>query len=94
MLRVQHGDVELLNGQVLDHAMTVPDPQWWFRDALQDQQFAGNLLWFICEVVDLPLIILMFIRFSHSDKREALVFDELTDEQLDELHNQHLRGRH
>lgn len=83
-----------LNGQVLDHAMSVPDPQWWFRDALQDQQFAGNLLWFICEVVDLPLIILMFIRFSRSDKREAVVFDELTDEQLDELHNQHLRGRH
>jgi putative membrane protein len=83
-----------LNGQVLDHAMTVPDPQWWFRDALQDQQFAGNLLWFICEVVDLPLIILMFIRFSRSDKREAGVFDELTDEQLDELHTQHLRGRH
>lgn len=83
-----------LNGQVLDHVMSVPNPQWWFRDALQDQQFAGNLLWFICEVLDLPLIILMFIRFSRSDKREAGAFDELTDEQLDELQNQHLRGRH
>jgi hypothetical protein len=51
------------------------------------------LLWFICEVVDLPLIILMFIRFSRSDKREAGAFDELTDEQFDELQNQHLRGR-
>lgn len=29
-----------LNGQVLDHVASVPDPQWWFRDALQDQQFA------------------------------------------------------
>ncbi|MEW1808677.1 cytochrome c oxidase assembly protein [Pseudarthrobacter sp. NPDC080039] len=82
-----------LSGQVLDHVTSVPDPQWWFRDALQDQQFAGNLLWFICEVVDLPLIILMFIRFSRSDKREAKVFDELTDEQLDELNSQHMRGR-
>ncbi|MDE8588957.1 MULTISPECIES: cytochrome c oxidase assembly protein [Micrococcaceae] len=82
-----------LNGQVLDHVMSVPNPQWWFRDALQDQQFAGNLLWFICEVLDLPLIILMFIRFSRSDKREAGAFDELTDEQFDELQNQHLRGR-
>ena len=81
-----------LNGQVLDHVMSVPDPQWWFRDAFQDQQFAGNLLWFICEVLDLPLIILMFIRFSRSDKREAGVFDELTDDQLNELNNQHLRG--
>ena len=83
-----------LNGQVLDHALAVPNPQWWFRDAFQDQQFEGNLLWFICEVVDLPLIILMFIRFSRSDKREAVGFDELTDEQLSELHEQHLRGRH
>ena len=83
-----------LNGQVLDHAMSVPNPQWWFRDAIQDQQFAGNLLWFICEVLDLPLIILMFVRFSHSDKREAGAFDELTDEQLQQLHDQHLRGRH
>ena len=62
--------------------------------AAADQQFAGNLLWFICEVLDLPLIILMFIRFSRSDKREAGAFDDLTDEQLDELQNQHLRGRH
>ncbi len=83
-----------LNGQVLDHVMSVPSPQWWFRDAFQDQQFAGNLLWFICEVLDLPLIILMFVRFSRSDKREAGVFDELTDEQLSELHKQHLRGPH
>jgi len=83
-----------LNGQVLDHVMSVSNPLWWFRDALQDQQFAGNLLWFICEVLDLPLIILMFIRFSRSDKREAGAFDDLTDEQLDELQNQHLRGRH
>ncbi|MFC0455637.1 cytochrome c oxidase assembly protein [Arthrobacter liuii] len=82
-----------LNGQVLDNVMSVPNPQWWFRDALQDQQFAGNLLWFICELLDLPLIILMFIRFSRSDKREAGAFDELTDEQLDELQNQHLRRR-
>ncbi|UKA75326.1 cytochrome c oxidase assembly protein [Arthrobacter sp. FW306-07-I] len=81
-----------LNGQVLDHVMSVPSPQWWFRDAFQDQQFAGNLLWFICEVLDLPLIILMFVRFSRSDKREAGAFDELTDEQLSELHKQHLRG--
>jgi len=43
--------------------------------------------------VDLPLIILMFIRFSRSDKREARGFDDLTDEQLEELNAQHLRGR-
>jgi cytochrome c oxidase assembly factor CtaG len=80
-----------LNGQVLDHMTTVPSATGWFPDALRDQQLAGDVLWFICEIVDLPLIILMFIRFSRSDKREAIGFDDLTDEQLDELNAEHLR---
>ena len=80
-----------LNGQVLDHVMTTPSAPGWFPDALRDQQLAGDVLWFICEIVDLPLIILMFIRFSRSDKREARGFDDLTDEELDELNAEHLR---
>lgn len=80
-----------LNGQVLDHVLTVRAPLAWFPDALRDQQLAGDVLWFICEIVDLPLIILMFIRFARSDKREARGFDALTDQQLDELNEQHLR---
>lgn len=82
-----------LNGQVLDHVMTTQAALGWFPDPLRDQQLAGDALWFICEIVDLPLIILMFIRFSRSDKREARGFDDLTDEQLEELNAQHLRGR-
>lgn len=80
-----------LNGQVLDHVTTTPSPLGWFPNALRDQQLAGDVLWFICEIVDLPLIILMFIRFSRSDKREARGFDDLTDEELDELNAEHLR---
>ncbi|MFF2031713.1 cytochrome c oxidase assembly protein [Arthrobacter sp. NPDC058192] len=80
-----------LNGQVLDHVTTVPSAVGWFPNALRDQQLAGDVLWFICEIVDLPLIILMFIRFSRSDKREARGFDDLTDEELDELNAEHLR---
>jgi cytochrome c oxidase assembly factor CtaG len=83
-----------LNGQVLDHVTTRQSSLGWFPDALRDQQLAGDVLWFICEIVDLPLIILMFIRFSRSDKREARGFDDLTDAQLDELNAEHLgRGR-
>lgn len=82
-----------LNGQVLDGVMALQSVPGWFPDPLRDQQLAGDALWFICEVVDLPLIILMFVRFARSDKREARGFDELTDEQLDELNRQHLRGR-
>jgi cytochrome c oxidase assembly factor CtaG len=80
-----------LNGQVLDHVLTTQSALGWFPDPLRDQQLAGDILWFICEIVDLPLIILMFMRFSRSDKREARGFDDLTDQQLDELNDQHLR---
>ena len=83
-----------LNTQVLDHVTARQSSPGWFPDALRDQQLAGDTLWFICEIVDLPLIILMFIRFSRSDKCEARGFDDLTDEALDELNAAHLgRGR-
>lgn len=82
-----------LNGEILDHVVSTASPLGWFPDALRDQQLAGDALWFICEAVDLPLIILMFIRFSRSDKREARSFDTLTDQQLAELNAAHLRRR-
>ena len=81
-----------LNGEVLDHVTTVAGSSpAWFPGALRDQQLAGDLLWFICEIVDLPLIILMFMRFSRSDKREARSFDDLTDQELEDLNAEHLR---
>ncbi|GAC1382192.1 MAG: hypothetical protein NVSMB43_23220 [Pseudarthrobacter sp.] len=81
-----------LNGEVLDHVTTVSgSAPTWFPGALRDQQLAGDLLWFICEIVDLPLIILMFMRFSRSDKREARSFDDLTDQELEALNAEHLR---
>lgn len=80
-----------LNGQVLDHITARQSGLSWFPDPLRDQQLAGDALWFICEIVDLPLIILMFMRFSRSDKREARGFDDLTDSQLEELNAEHLR---
>lgn len=80
-----------LNGQVLDNVMAVQSGATWYPSALRDQQLAGDLLWFICEIVDLPLIILMFMRLARSDRREAKGFDDLSDEQLDELNAHHLR---
>ncbi|MEN8582408.1 cytochrome c oxidase assembly protein [Arthrobacter sp. KBS0703] len=64
----------------------------WQPGPLRDQQMAGDLLWFIAEIVDLPLIILMFVRFARSDRREARTFDDLTDDELDALNRQHLTG--
>lgn len=65
----------------------------WFPTPLRDQQLAGDLLWFIAEAVDVPVIILMFVRFSRSDRREARSFDELSDEEMDTLAREHLRRR-
>lgn len=81
-----------LNGQVLDHVLTGATSVAWFPAPLRDQQLAGDLLWFICEIVDLPLIILMFMRFARSDKREARGFDDLTDQELAQLNAEHLKG--
>ena len=47
-------------------------------------------MWFLAEVVDLPLIILMFVRFSRTEKREAKSFDDLSDEEIEALSRAHL----
>lgn len=62
----------------------------WFPNAIGDQQLGGDFLWFIAEMMDLPVLILLFIRFSKSDKGERKVLDELSDEQMDELNAAHL----
>jgi cytochrome c oxidase assembly factor CtaG len=78
---------------VLDGATSMPAAlQPWFPNPLRDQQLAGDLLWFIAEIVDIPLIVLMFVRFARNDRRDAHRFDALTDEELDDLNRQHLRG--
>ena len=65
----------------------------WFPDALRDQQLGGDFLWFIAEIMDLPVMLLLFVRFSKSDKGERKVLDELTDEQMEELNAAHLHQR-
>jgi cytochrome c oxidase assembly factor CtaG len=83
-----------LNTAVLDGVTAWPaGVPAWFPSPLRDQQLAGDILWFIAEIVDLPLIILMFVRFSRSDRREARGFDDLSDEEMEALSRAHLRQR-
>lgn len=63
----------------------------WYPNPLRDQQLAGDLLWFIAEVGDLPAIILLFVRWSRTDRREARDWDALSDEQIAALTEAHLR---
>ncbi|NYE94870.1 cytochrome c oxidase assembly factor CtaG [Psychromicrobium silvestre] len=81
-----------LSGSVLDGAGTVAGAHpGWFPNPLRDQQLAGDWLWFIAEAADLPLLILMFMRFSKMDKRERADLDELSDEEMEALSAEHLR---
>lgn len=80
-----------LSPDILDGAASVAaNRPGWFPSPLRDQQLAGDLMWFLAEVVDLPLIILMFVRFSRSDKHEAKSFDDLSDEEIEALNRAHL----
>lgn len=65
----------------------------WFPGALADQQLAGDWLWFIAEIMDLPVLILLVVRMAKSDKGERKILDELTDQQMDELNDAHLHQR-
>lgn len=85
------GIVLRLSPVVLDHAARVSSALAWWPTPLRDQQLAGDLLWCIAEGADLPIIVLLLIRWARSDRRESKTFDDLTDEQLEELNRQHLR---
>ena len=87
------GIIMRISPQVLDGATgALSGHPGWLPGALRDQQLAGDLLWFLAEIVDVPLIILMFVRFGRSDRNEASSFDSLTDDQLEALNREHLSG--
>jgi cytochrome c oxidase assembly factor CtaG len=83
-----------LSGAVLDTlpAISGAHPFWW-PSPIRDQQLSGDLLWFIAEIADIPVLIILFIRWSRVDRKEAQSYDELSDEEMDALTQEHLRTR-
>jgi cytochrome c oxidase assembly factor CtaG len=84
------GIVLRLSHAVLDHGPRIVMALSWWPSPLRDQQLAGDLLWCIAEGADLPIIVLLLVRWARSDKRESRAFDDLTDEQLEQLNRDHL----
>lgn len=88
------GIVLRLNDAILDHAPligpAVANAASWWPNPVHDQHLAGDALWFIAEIADVPILVLLFVRWTRSEKREEKSFDSLSDEQLDELTRQHL----
>ena len=83
-----------LSGTVLDGLGTVAGAHpAWYPNPLRDQQLSGDLLWFIAELADVPVLVILFVRWSRVDRKEAKSFDDLTDEQMDALTQEHLGQR-
>lgn len=80
-----------LNDTVIDGITTVAGTGWW-PNPLHDQHLAGDLLWFIAEAADVPVLILLLLRWARRDRAEAADFDALTDEEHEALVQAHLRG--
>ncbi len=80
-----------LNDTVIDGITTVAGTGWW-PNPLHDQHLAGDLLWFIAEAADVPVLILLLLRWARRDRAEAADFDALTDAEHDALVQAHLRG--
>ncbi|MBT2502742.1 cytochrome c oxidase assembly protein [Curtobacterium sp. ISL-83] len=93
MLDAIPGIVLRITNHVLDGSLVQAVGQPWFPSPLQDQHLAGDLLWFIAEVADIPVLISLFIRWQRTDRREARVVDELSDEEMAELTRAHLQRR-
>ncbi|MGN7798854.1 cytochrome c oxidase assembly protein [Leifsonia sp. 22587] len=83
-----------LNDGVLDHAPAILGRlPLWFPTPLHDQHLSGDLLWFIAEIADVPVLVLLFVRWMRLDRREGRRLDELSDEEMAELTRQHLGHR-
>ncbi|MFJ4221361.1 cytochrome c oxidase assembly protein [Curtobacterium luteum] len=93
MLDAIPGIVLRITNHVLDGATTTLVGKAWYPSPLQDQHLAGDLLWFIAEVADIPVLISLFVRWQRTDRREARVVDDLSDEEMDALTRAHLERR-
>jgi cytochrome c oxidase assembly factor CtaG len=58
-----------------DHRAVHP----WTPDALRDQRVAGGVLWCIAEIIDLPFLVLVFLRWLRADARDAAAADAVLE---------------
>lgn len=87
------GIVLRLQVHVVDGLSTVHSTLGWWPSALRDQQYAGDMLWTIAEIADLPVLILLLVRWSRSDKRDSHKVDSLSEEEYERLATEHLQRR-
>lgn len=81
-----------INETVLDQALSPLGMAHWFPTALRDQQLSGDILWFLAEILDVPVLIILIIRWNRIDRAETKSLDDLSDEEMEALTRAHLRG--
>ncbi|MDU0368093.1 cytochrome c oxidase assembly protein [Microbacterium sp. KSW4-17] len=81
-----------LNDSVLDLVPDAAKAVSWWPSLLHDQHLAGDMIWFIAEFADVPILVILMIRWMRSDRVEAKGFDDLSDDEYDEMTRAHLRG--
>jgi len=81
-----------LNDNVVDLAPTISRGFDWWPSALHDQHLAGDMLWFIAEFADVPILVILLVRWMRTDRAEAQSYDDLSDDEYDALARAHLRG--
>jgi putative membrane protein len=86
------GIVLRLSETVLDKVPAPVAALAWFPSPLRDQQLSGDLLWFLAELLDIPILIILIIRWNRIDRGEAKKLDDLSDEEMEALTREHLRG--
>ncbi|WP_424710591.1 cytochrome c oxidase assembly protein [Microbacterium sp. SLBN-111] len=81
-----------LNDSVLDLIPDATQAAAWWPSTLHDQHLAGDLIWFIAEFADVPILVILMIRWMRTDRAEAKSYDDLSDEEYDEMTRAHLHG--
>ncbi len=51
----------------------------WSPTHLHDQQLAGALLWCVSELIDLPFLLLVYLRWLRADERDAAQIDTVLE---------------
>lgn len=88
-----------LNGSVLDGVAAATRTvagaalPHWFPSPLHDQHLSGDFLWFLAEAADVPVLVVLFMRWSRLDKKDAKQVDELSDEEYEAAVRAHLGRR-
>ena len=52
----------------------------WGPPAIRDQHIAGQVLWILADLIDLPFLAILAVRWVRADAREAAVIDRTLDE--------------